>query len=139
MLARLPLWLRVAVPLVALATLYHYWLPLSTAFTRDLLRLGGGSQLVSSLSFFIHEVPEVMMLLVGIVFAVGVVRTFFSPERTRSLLRGRRKFTGNAMAASLAVYVPGGATTRSLRALEPSLILTVLCKGAHEDTPAARA
>jgi len=80
-----------------------------------------------------------MMLLVGIVFAVGVVRTFFSPERTRSLLRGRREFTGNAMAASLAVYVPGGATTRALRALEPSLILTVLCKGAHEDTPAARA
>jgi len=106
MLARLPLWLRVAVPLVALATLYHYWLPLSTAFTRDLLRLGGGSQLVSSLSFFIHEVPEVMMLLVGIVFAVGVVRTFFSPERTRSLLRGRREFTGNAMAASLGIVTP---------------------------------
>lgn len=38
-----------------------------------------------------------------------------------------------------AVYIPGGATTRSLRALEPSLILAVLCKGAPEDPPTAKA
>ena len=43
------------------------------------------------------------------------------------------------VAAPGAVYVPGGATTRSLRALEPSLILAVLCKGAGEDPPAANA
>ena len=42
-------------------------------------------------------------------------------------------------AAPGAVYIPGGATTRSLRALEPSLVLAVLCKGAREDPPAANA
>ncbi len=41
------------------------------------------------------------------------------------------------VAAPGAVYIPGGATTRSLRALEPSLILAVLCKGAREDPPGA--
>ena len=43
------------------------------------------------------------------------------------------------VAAPGAVYIPGGATTRSLRALKPSLILAVLCKGACEDPPAAKA
>ena len=38
-----------------------------------------------------------------------------------------------------AVYIPGGATTRSLRALEHSLILAVLCKGAPADSPPAPA
>ncbi len=38
-----------------------------------------------------------------------------------------------------AVYIPGGATTRSLRALEPSLILAVLCKGTPEDSPTMQA
>jgi len=40
------------------------------------------------------------------------------------------------VAAPGAVYIPGGAATRSLRALEPSLILAVLCKGTHAEPPA---
>ena len=59
------------------------------------------------------------------------------------MLRGSVMVTSGAdeelVAAPGAVYVPGGATTRSLRALEPSLILAVLCKGAREDSPAANA
>jgi len=43
------------------------------------------------------------------------------------------------VAAPGAVYIPGGATTRSLRALEPSLILAVLCRSAPKDPPAAGA
>ena len=59
------------------------------------------------------------------------------------MLRGSVMVTSGAdeelVAAPGAVYIPGGATTRSLRALEPSLILAVLCKGAREDSPAANA
>ena len=43
------------------------------------------------------------------------------------------------VAAPGAAFIPGGATTRPLRALEPSLVLAVLCKGAREDPPAANA
>ena len=39
-------------------------------------------------------------------FGVGVVRTFFSPPRTRALLHGRREATGNMMAASLGIVTP---------------------------------
>jgi len=55
------------------------------------------------------------------------------------MLRGAVMVTSGAdeelVVAPGAVYIPGGATTRSLRALEPSLILAVLCKGARTDDP----
>ncbi|MGO8685002.1 MAG: permease [Thermoleophilia bacterium] len=104
-LARLPLWLRVAAPLIALAVFYHYWLPLSSWLNHDLLHLGT-DRLGAALTFFIYEVPKVFMLLIAVVFAVGVVRSFFSPERTRALLAGRREFVGNVMAAALGIATP---------------------------------
>ena len=47
-----------------------------------------------------------LLLLTLVVFGVGVVRSFFSPERTRALLHGRREATGNVMAASLGIVTP---------------------------------
>lgn len=59
-----------------------------------------------ALAFFFYDTPKVMMLLTLIVFAMGVVRSFFSPERTRALLAGRREGVGNVMAAGLGVLTP---------------------------------
>lgn len=59
-----------------------------------------------AIAFFFCDVPKVMMLLTLIVFAMGVVRSFFSPERTRALLAGKREGVGNVMAASLGVVTP---------------------------------
>lgn len=42
----------------------------------------------------------------GIVFVMGVVQTFFAPERTCALLAGKRLGVGNAMAASLGIVTP---------------------------------
>ena len=49
--------------------------------------------------------PKVLLLLTGIVF-MGVVETFFAPERTRALLSGKRKGIGNVLAASLGIVTP---------------------------------
>jgi uncharacterized membrane protein YraQ (UPF0718 family) len=95
----------VAAPLVAMAAFYHYWQPLSTQLNHA-LGISGSSRLDSALSFYIYEVIKVFILLVAIVFLVGVVRSFFSPERTRGLLRGRRELTGNVMAAGLGIVTP---------------------------------
>lgn len=59
-----------------------------------------------ALAFFFYDVPKVMLLLTLIVFAMGVVRSFFSPERTRALLAGKREGVGNVMAAGLGVLTP---------------------------------
>ena len=59
-----------------------------------------------ALAFFFYDVPKVLMLLTLIVFAMGVIRSFFSPEKTRALLAGKRVGAGNAMAAGLGVLTP---------------------------------
>ena len=56
--------------------------------------------------FFLYDTPKVLLLLTGIVFLMGVIQTFFAPERTRALLAGRRLGIGNAMAASLGIVTP---------------------------------
>ncbi len=71
-----------------------------------LMRLPAGSHITETVRFFLFEVPKVLMLLVLIVFAVGVIRTYFSPERTRRLLRGRSLFAGNIMAGALGIVTP---------------------------------
>jgi len=59
-----------------------------------------------ALAFFFYDVPKVLMLLTLIVFAMGVIRSFFSPEKTRALLAGKREGAGNAVAAGLGVLTP---------------------------------
>jgi uncharacterized membrane protein YraQ (UPF0718 family) len=46
------------------------------------------------------------MLLAVVVFGVGIVRSFFTPERTRRILSGRRESAGNVLAAMLGVVTP---------------------------------
>jgi uncharacterized membrane protein YraQ (UPF0718 family) len=75
-------------------------------FTYDLLGLAKDSHFSSSLEFFVYDTPKVLMLLTLVVFAVGVVRSFFTPERTRKILAGRRESAGNALAALLGIVTP---------------------------------
>ena len=59
-----------------------------------------------ALHFFLFDTPKVLLLLVGIVFVMGIVQTFFAPERTRALLSGKRTGVGNVLAASLGIVTP---------------------------------
>jgi uncharacterized membrane protein YraQ (UPF0718 family) len=65
-----------------------------------------GSHLEEALTFFIFDTPKVLMLLALVVFAMGMVRSFFSPERTRAFLAGKREGLGNIAAASLGIVTP---------------------------------
>jgi len=58
------------------------------------------------IEFFIFEVPKVLMLLTLIVFVMGIVRTFFSPEKTRTLLEKKSLFLGNVLASVLGIFTP---------------------------------
>ncbi|MDP3690732.1 permease [Bradyrhizobium sp.] len=64
------------------------------------------SHLGEAISFFAYDTPKVLMLLTLVVFGMGVVRSFFSPEKTRALLAGRREGVGNVLAASLGIVTP---------------------------------
>lgn len=72
----------------------------------DLCKLVPDSRLGKAVQFFLYDTPKVLMLLVLVVFAVGILRSFFTPERTRKILAGKREFTGNVLAALLGIVTP---------------------------------
>jgi len=80
--------------------------PASRFLTYDLFGLSRDSHLGDTVQFFIFEVPKVMMLLTLIVFIVGIIRSFFTQERTRRYLAGKRESAGNVMAALLGIVTP---------------------------------
>jgi len=105
--ASLTRWLILgAIALPAWWLLYGRLAPISAWLTYSVLPLSPGSHFASSLEFFLYEVPKVLMLLVLVVFGVGIIRSFFSPERTRAILAGRRESAGNVLAALLGIVTP---------------------------------
>ena len=85
---------------------YRMLEPFANWFTFGLIGLSKESHFALSLAFFVFEVPKVLMLLTLVVFVVGIVRSFFTPERTRAILAGRRESVGNVLAALLGVVTP---------------------------------
>jgi len=61
---------------------------------------------MASVEFFLYDTPKVMMLLFLVVFGVGIIRSFFTPEKTRAFLSGKSEFTGNVLAALLGIITP---------------------------------
>ena len=92
----LPIWLL----------LYFNLQPIADFLIDQLFRMQPGAHLTESIRFFVFEVPKVMLLLVLIIFIVGVIRSYFSAEKTRKLLEGKSLFTGNIMAAALGIVTP---------------------------------
>jgi len=79
---------------------------LSEFITYRLLGLEEGAHFTESLKFLIYEVPKVLMLLVLIIFFVGIIRSYFTAERTRKALEGKSLFAGNVLASLLGVVTP---------------------------------
>lgn len=73
-----------------------------------ILSLSRATPLGEAIHFFFYDTPKVLLLLTGIVFVMGIVQTFFAPERTRALLSGRRTGVGNLLAALLGIVTPSG-------------------------------
>ena len=102
----LPLPWLVGLGLVAWVAPYAALGPLSRWLAHTVLRASPSTHFGSALEFFIFETPKVLMLLTLIVFVVGVIRSFFTPEKTRAMLAGRKESVGNLMAAGLGVVTP---------------------------------
>jgi uncharacterized membrane protein YraQ (UPF0718 family) len=86
--------------------LYKQLEPLSYFITYNILHITDGSHLAEAVQFFVYDTPKVLMLLTLIVFAVGIIRSFFTPERTRKILVGKRESVGNVLAALLGIVTP---------------------------------
>ena len=91
----LPIWLAV----------YMLLQPFADAFV-SLFSLTPGERFTESIRFFLFEAPKVFLLLTIVVFAVGILRSYFSPERTRGLLGKRSALTGSVLASMLGIVTP---------------------------------
>jgi len=99
-----PRFLLVAVALAWLAV-YQMLIPASEALVAS-LPVDRNSPLGDALQFFLYDAPKVLMLLTGVVFVMGMINSYFTPERTRALLAGRTEGVANVMAASLGIVTP---------------------------------
>jgi len=95
-----------AVLLVGWILLYINLKTIADFLIDDVFQLTSDKHLTESIRFFIFEVPKVMLLLVLIIFLVGIIRSYFSPERTRKALEGKPLFVGNILASLLGVVTP---------------------------------
>ena len=92
----LPLWLLLYLNLEKITDLLIF----------SLIGLTPKTHLTDAIWFFVFEVPKVLLLLTLIVFVVGIIRSYFSPEKTRKILGGKKLFVGNVLASLLGIVTP---------------------------------
>lgn len=79
---------------------------LADAVTYRLFALVPETRAAEAVHFFIFDTLKIFALLVVIIFAVTVLRTFIPPERIRALLSRRGKLAGHVMAGGIGVVTP---------------------------------
>ncbi len=102
---RKPLWLA-ALLLIAWLIVYLLLPSAIDGLVYGLLKLEQGPRLTSALHFFMYEAPKVLLLLTIVVFCVGIVRSYFSPEKTRKILENKPLLLGNVLASMLGIVTP---------------------------------
>jgi uncharacterized membrane protein YraQ (UPF0718 family) len=100
---------KILIPVILLPVwilIYIYLEPMVNSLVWNIFGMDKTSHLTESIRFFFFEVPKVLLLLTLIVFVVGIIRSYFSPEKTRNLLEGKPLFVGNIMASTLGIVTP---------------------------------
>ncbi len=70
------------------------------------LQLPQGDKLSDALNFFIYDTVKILFLLTVIIFAVTLLRSYFSTEKVREYLSRRHEYTGNVLAALFGIITP---------------------------------
>ncbi len=95
---------------LSIALIAWYWLysslPTLSEWLVAELPVERGTALGGALQFFFYDTPKVLLLLTGVVFVMGMVNSYFTPERTRAMLEGKSEGVGNIMAACLGIVTP---------------------------------
>ena len=100
------LFLALGGALAAWVALYAVLPSLAARFTYDVLNLPQGTALTEAVAFFVYDAPKVLLLLTLAVFGIGIIRSFFTAERARRILTGKREAVGNVLAALLGTVTP---------------------------------
>jgi uncharacterized protein len=98
--------LAIALLLAGWVLVYGHLKQFADFLTYNIFRLPHGAHITDAVRFFLYETPKVLLLLTLIVFGIGILRSFFTPEKTRAILAGKKTIVGNTLAALLGVVTP---------------------------------
>ncbi|MBE0498901.1 MAG: permease [Campylobacterales bacterium] len=83
------------------------WLDsLSGRFVFEVLGLHEESALGTALHFFVYDTVKIFILLLGIIYLVTLLRSYFPVEKARLYISGKHKLTGHVLAAIFGVITP---------------------------------
>jgi uncharacterized membrane protein YraQ (UPF0718 family) len=80
------------------------WHELSHYFVFEVLALQG--RFAEAVHFFLYDTVKIWFLLITIIFAVSLLRTWMNTEMVRAYLAGKKEFTGNILAALFGIITP---------------------------------
>jgi len=92
--------------LPVLIFIYIFKENISDTLVYTLFRFPREGNLSDTIWFFINTTIKVFLLLLIVIFLVGIIRSFFSPEKTRKSLEGKPLLVGNIMASLLGIVTP---------------------------------
>ncbi len=75
-------------------------------FFGDIIGISEESLAYSSLTFFVYDVIKIFILLGVLIFISSYIQSYFSPEKTRRLLKGKSGIGANTLGALLGTVTP---------------------------------
>lgn len=75
-------------------------------FLEKVFHLSLKSKLGQSLQFFLFDVVKIFILLTVLIFLMGMIQSFFPPEKTKKILGNIKGFKGNLLGALLGTVTP---------------------------------
>jgi hypothetical protein len=86
--------------------MFDFWEKIVNNLVYGLLGLDPTAQSTQALHFFIFDTVKIYILLVGIIFLISFLRTYFNTQKIRAYLQRQNTFTGNILAALFGIITP---------------------------------
>lgn len=86
--------------------MFDVFIGLADWITFGLLGLDPASKAADAVHFFVEDTAKIFFLLVTVVFLMGLLRSWLSPERVRGYIEGKSRGTGYGLAALLGAVTP---------------------------------
>jgi len=86
--------------------MFSLWQSFSAYIIFELLGFDSQSHLGEALHFFLYDTIKIFILLIAIVYAVTLLRSYFPIERVRDYISGKNRIVGHIFAALFGMLTP---------------------------------
>jgi len=86
--------------------MFNIWEKMVDSLVYGFFALDASTQKAQALHFFIFDTVKIYILLVGIIFLISVLRTYFNTQKIRVYLQRRSTFMGNILASLFGIITP---------------------------------